>query len=173
MWWDLSNTQGPCVHFYCVTGQNQQPFYFKMKRKCISSVSLSKWFQLSRPSPEHDQGFFRPSFQKRSYQGEAVMKKMGQSKWQSVHSWSNLSHGYSLFCNVFDVCSPTHHWHKHAGKENTLVLSSYFIFFKQTRMIILCICFILPQRIALAKCTLFVKDHKYSFIFQETKQNKH
>lgn len=62
--------------------------------------------------------------------------------------------------NILDVCSPTRHGQKECvGKENTAVWGLCLsLFFKQIRMAVVWICFILPQRILLTKCALALKD---------------
>lgn len=95
---------------------------------------------------------------------EVTKVKLQWRKWgkanDSEHTAEVTSQWCSLYCHIFDVCSPTHHWCEPVGKENTPVWALRFIFFfKQTRMIVVCICFILPQKIVLTKYTLFIKDY--------------
>lgn len=159
VWWGWSNAQGPCVHFYYVTVQNQLPFYFKGKRKCILSVSLSKWFQLNRPSPEAlHPGLSLAFFVENKLPRWGCDEENGAKQTTMSTQPKSFITRKSYF-TVFPMPS-THPWHQRAGKENTPVSGlCSMLFFKQTRMVVVCICFVLPQRIVLAKCTLSMKDY--------------
>lgn len=101
-WWDWPNTQRPCVHVDCVTRQNQQPFYFKIKRKCILSVSLSKGLQPNRPSTEL-RAFSMPPF----FGGKKKVtnEEYRQRKWYEHTAEAICCNGPQY--NISDVCSPT------------------------------------------------------------------
>lgn len=81
-----------------------------------------------------------------------------QRKWHEHTAEAIYRNGPQY--NILDVCSPTRHWQERAGKENTAVWGLCLsLFFKQTRMAVVWICFILPQRIVLTKCALAMKDY--------------
>ena len=133
--WQICDEIGPIPRgpvFIFTVSLSKTSYHFTLKGK-ENAFCLSHWANdCSLADPDCTQGFllfFFFFFKKRSYQGEAVMKNMGQSKWQWVHSWGHLSQRSSHYCNVFDICLPNHHQHEHAGKENAPVRGLCFILF--------------------------------------------
>lgn len=132
---------------------------FKRKRKCILSVSLSKWFQLNRPKPEALHPGLSPAFFLESKLPRWGCDEENGAKQMTMSTQLRSFITRQSHFTVYPMPA-TRHWHGRVGKENTPVLGlRSVLFFKQTRMLVVYICFILPQRIVPAKCTLFMKDY--------------
>lgn len=140
-------------------GKTSYHFILKGKENAFCLFHWANDCSLADPAQRHCIGAFSTLLcQKEVIKVKLQWRKQGKAS-NSEYTAEVTSQWYSLYCHIFDGYSPTHHWRKHSRKENTPVRALCFILFKQTRMVVVCICFILPQRIVLTKCTLFIKDY--------------
>lgn len=167
--WQLYDEIGPILRspvFIFTVSLGKTSYHFILKWK-ENAFCLSHWANdCSLTDPALNSGL-SPSLL--LGKKKVTNEEYRQHKWHD-HTAEAVYHNGPQY-NTVDISSPTRHWQERAGKENTAVwgLCLHFLF-KQTRMAVVWICFILPQESFWQNVPLLWKITYNSFIFQQTEQ---